>query len=365
MRAVARAGASAVLSWLLLTAALPAVAGAKPGYRVEPRGVSLTMSARATDGYRLTVRTFGHHLVLLTASKGSVSAEYTVRGTVSRTGVRANFGPLGRIAVRFHGAPKPPRSHSPVHFECSGKRPIHEVGAFTGTVRFHGEQGFTEFSGHRIRGTVLRRFRRVCSKEPSFTGSFFERRAGSGSGSPPEVTVFTAASQVEGRSVQLLTVGTWLDPSDRGERAWFGFGEAYLRESRGRVVVNRSANLQTDPGSVLEGPPGQQAVTATVTLPKPFGGTATYSKARGAEALWTGTLHVWLPGAGAVPLTGEGFEAVYCHTHSKRRLRRCLGAVRGSDGISIVVVSRAATPRVQLSGSHSQALGDARLSWSR
>lgn len=356
---------AALLVAVLAALALPANAAAKPGYTVEPRSVSVAMSARATNGYRLHVDTAGHHLVLLTVSKGSVSAEYAVRGTVSRTGVRADFGALGRIAVRFHGSPQPPSAASPIHFECSGKRPIHEVGTYTGTIRFEGEEGFTRFAGHRVKGSVLRRFHRVCSQKPVLGRSSSKSPSGPVGGAPkPAIDLFVAQRGETGHAVSLMLLGARI-PFPGEQPLWLGFGIASLTETRGRVSVIRAAKVETDPGSLLVSPAGQQPVTATVTLPKPFSGSGSYSKEGEAAAEWSGTLGVWLPGAGTVPLAGEGFESVYCHASSKAQLQRCARSIANGGSVTTGIIQPAPRPTAQLSGSHSQVLGDARLSWSR
>jgi hypothetical protein len=148
-----------------------------------------------------------------------------------------------------------------------------------------------------------------------------------------------------------------------GDRPSFSltFVAAGLQEQRGRVSIRRSVFMEGDSGSVLADKSEAEPTSATVTLPKPFGGMASYAKEPGSEASLTGSLNVWLPGAGKVPLTGPDFKAAVCHASADKQIQRCLRDVSAeleSRGNFLAV-------RPQGSGSHSQAFWDAKLSWSR
>jgi hypothetical protein len=336
-------------------------AEARPGYFVEPPGVRLQMTLQGSHGYRISVRNLGPRLVLLSASKGDVSAEYAVRGRVSRHGMYANFGKLGRIALRFEGSRRPPRPGSTPLFDCKGDPPIHEGGRFDGTVRFNGELGFTAVSAKRVQGSVVRSFRRVCRQPPSSPPASARSRRWDRP-EEPSMTVFVEASRTRGRTIVAQTVG--IEIPDRSSRGgdFVGLDVAALQETRGRIAISRIAFIGGRPGDVLAEGSGVEPTSGTIAPPRPFGGTAAYSKPTGAKATLTGSLNVWLPGAGAVPLTGPDFKAALCRTLNEKRLERCI-----HDVVEELGPAREdfLGPRLQGSGSQSQAFWDVRLSWSR
>jgi hypothetical protein len=135
---------------------------------------------------------------------------------------------------------------------------------------------------------------------------------------------------------------------------------AGVEEHPGPVAIARAALIiNGEPGGILLSKRGAVPVKATVAPPSPFSGTASYLDQPGAPPSWSGDLSVRLPGAGAVPLTGPGFSADFCRLRSPKNPKGCEAGTKGPLG-------RPASARLaQGSGSHSQALADARLSWSR
>lgn len=340
---------------------IPTSASAKSGYFVEPPSVTLRMSLRGSHGYDVSITTFAHKFVLLSASKGAVSADYAAPGRSSRHGVRANLGNLGRIALKFHGSRRPLPDGPPRPFKCKGHPPIHEVGRFEGTVRFNGEQDFTSVATSGAKGSIVRHFRRVCKRPPWLRSEDRLRTRGRVKPDGVQLEIFEAGLRTRDRTVYLQTFGGEIPA--RGDRPSFSltFVIASLQEQRGRVSISRSVFIEGDSGSVLADKSEAEPTSATVTLPKPFGGMASYAKEPGSEASLTGSLNVWLPGAGKVPLTGPDFKAAVCHASGDKQIRRCLRDVDAE------LKSRSSflAARPQGSGSHSQAFWDARLSWSR
>jgi hypothetical protein len=341
---------------------VPANASAKSGYFVEPPSVTLRMSLQGSHGYNVSITSFAHKFVLLSASKGSVSAEYAVRGRSSRHGVRANLGDLGRIALKFHGSRRPLPDGPPRRFKCKGHPPIHEVGRFEGVVRFNGEQGFTSVAASGARGSIVRHFRRVCKRPPWLRSGDRLGTRGRVKPSGVQLEFFVAGLRTRDRTVYVATVGSEIPAQGDRPSFSFTFVVASLQEQRGRVSISRSVFIEGDPGSVLADESETEPTAATVTLPKPFGGMASYAKEPGSKASLTGSLNVWLPGAGKVPLTGPDFKAAVCHASGYKQMSRCLRNVKANLK-SRSSFSLAARP--QGSGSHSQAFWDARLSWSR
>lgn len=370
LRTVLAVPIAALGVWLL---AFPGAAAAKPGYEVQDRGLRLTMSARTGNGYVASVQTNGHREVVLTLARGSVLAVYRTTGRVSRRGIEARFGDLGWISVRFQGKrrpfellpgldiPLPPGLALP-HRDCRGRKPVREVGGFRGTIRFVGERGFTRLRARHARGEVDRFYRRVCKRGSRSFGPFARAAA---KRDAPRLNLLLVSDRSPHRIVSFEGGSFDLGPGNRDLEELFGsIAIASVRERRPGLRIVRAAIVIGDAGSMIVSRRGATPERATVTLPKPFGGTAEYTKETGSPATWIGSLTAWLPGAGTVHLTGPEFAASLCRLKledvalDNPCLRRSgvplPGAVVAGTGIS-----------AQISGSQSQLFGDARLSWSR
>jgi hypothetical protein len=346
---------------LCAAAAVPAAtAEAKRGYFVEPPGASTKLVLRGSNGYRISVKNLGHRTVQLSASKGSAAAEYTVKGHASRHGIYANFGKLGRVAVRFDGTRQPPRRGGPPLFKCKGDPAIREAGSFRGTIRFGGEEGFTSVSARRARGSVVRSFRRVCAQPRRLRAGPALLRARARP--KPSLTVFALASRVRNRTVFVETVGAEF-PARKGRTAFFGFDVMLLLERRGRIAISRSAFVEGHRQDVTAGDSRIEPASGTIAPRPPFAGTAAYSKPPGGAATLTGSLTVSLPGAGEVPLTGDDFKAALCRALKEKQIERCTREVAAELGPKLGATAFAGP--AQGSGSQSQVLWDDRLSWSR
>lgn len=311
-----------------------------------------------THGYRLSLRTISRDLLYLEASKGNVSAAYAVRGRASSDEVEADFGSLGRISVRFSGSPRPLEAGlSPT--KCKGQRPIHEVGHFSGTIRFHGERGFTEVNTKHARGSFTRTFRRVCKRPPwapRGLDRLDEDRA---------VTLVGASSRAKGRNIDFYAFGSEPATDENRSIPPNAFFLANSSEFREGMAIIRTALLAEDRAEAMtSSEPGIKPVTATLAPTKPFTGTASYAEVPGSAPSWTGSLRVFLPGLDEVPLTGPDFKSALCRTRETEFPLDCLLKVAeelGEDDTRIGTASG----RPQGSGSQSQAFWDARLSWSR
>jgi hypothetical protein len=333
-------------------------ASAKPGYFVEKPGLQLIASTHATNGYRVSVANRGGGGVQLTVSKGEGETVYSVRGNVSSSGLKAHFGPFGRVDLKFAGVPT--RTQPKNLFKCRGKNPIHEVGHFTGVLRFRGEQGYTSAAVNRVRGSLKRTFRQVCKSPGPAPKSAPSLASMPPNPNPPEFTGLAAFSGAEGRVTSLFyfKVSAHLDESDRVFS--LAFVGAASKETVGRVHVHRKAFVAVGEKAVQVSPLGTEPVTATLHLPPPFTGTASYGQAGDEEPVWSGSLAIALPGPENVALTGEGFTAILCRGNDAEKAQRCLTKMKPETK-----GARPTRSRLYGSGSHSQAFWDARLSWSR
>jgi hypothetical protein len=347
--------------------AFPGGAAARPGNEVRHRSLHLITSAFATRGYSVDIETIGHHRVLLTAEKNGQTAQYTVRGKVSRHLIRADFGRFGRVNLHFRGKPvafaaqpsKKERSREKSR-RCRGRKPRREVGVFRGAVEFDGQRLFTRLAVGGLDGELLRTYRQVCW----ISHATPEARASVSSNAP--VVVHRAGIPSTGFSIAVLSARARVGhsftffsainvespfgiPIPRGERV--SLVTAYRKEKVGRVRVFRSTFLSAGPGQVRISRRGAHPEKAKVALGSPFGGTALFTGAtRKSRTSWEGDLVVRLPGTGALPLTGPHFHAELCRASVFRPHSACF---------------REAEARVlaaQGSGSHSQPFALARLS---
>lgn len=316
---------------------------------------------KSENGYDVSVFSTGHKRVILTASKGGVSASYLVPGRASRKRIDADFGPFGEISVKFDPAARRPTRKGRL---CPGPRPIAMAGTFRGTIRFVGERGFTEVDASRARGSYFRSFRQVCEKPEKRHRSRVPRPPGAGQSElRPVVTTLLAETDANGRHLEVGFLGLGFAPGPKLPTVEFlSIGIAGSQERVGHVVVSRSALTDASSRSLHLSAPEAEPETATLSLPKPFSGTATHRKEDGSAPTWTGTLGVRLPGLGTVPLAGTEFHSGLCRTTGFDAFEACLKRLAGNPAKGRRSEFLAL---LQGSGSQSQFRWDARLSWSR
>jgi hypothetical protein len=376
---------------ILASAALVSAptAAAKPRVQVFERSLRLVLLTEASNDYSLGIETDGHRQVALTLSKGSGAVIYTTTGRVSRKGIEADFGALGEVSVRFHGkllrrrrpsrrldvfgVPSRGRGLGTV---CRGRRAQVESGDFRGTIRFEGENGFSGIDASAGRGFVIRKYRRVCRTSQPHLHPKPRRHRGQDSKGADQ-----ARAALGGLRANLLTVGGEADGRRVFMRALsFDSGPKWLRELFGTMLIG--ATLERRDGIRIERVAmtgaGSNALTVSrgknkptrvsVVFPKPMEGRAELVQAKGSPVSWSGSLSMRLPGAGGVPLTGPGLAVVYCRISlAEIEESPCLPR---SEAL-LPPESLSGSPRLkkllalQESGSHSQALADAKLSWSR
>jgi hypothetical protein len=320
--------------------ALPATVTAKPHYVVRPKGLHLHAALPASNGYSASIDTSGHRQVVLTFSQGSYTISYKTLGRITRRGISADFGRLGHVSLRFRGKPHPRSSPLPSLLrECKGRKSVEERGVFFGNVRFRGERGFTGIKAQRVKGGVVRLYRRVC-KGPSWL------QASASSADDFEGKLLIATAQENGSKRSFLVGESSID---LGEGAPLGLAVevAVLGKRVEGVAISKSA-FALDETVFHLSPPGNSPVKAKVAPSWLFVGSATYL-AEGDSPTWTGSLGARFPGSGQVSLAGPEFEADFCQATSLSRFNRCatkLESLRPFYG----------------SGSHSQPLALARLS---
>lgn len=250
-------------------------------------------SAKATKGYLVSVEGTGRQIVLTVDGHGG-SARYSVRGRASTRQLKGRFGKLGRIALRFRPSGKsrqikPPR-------RCKGRNKVSTEGEFIGTIRFRGEGGYTRLMRRRVRGSTLTPSRWRCKPRQGDSRSNPDADFPLPGLGIPALAAFTPNARV------VFTAVGFGDPKELD----FSFFLAAAKEHRGAMRIARFTLVEARSRAFAVKP---DLAAATVRPPKPFSGTASFTRDASGLTSWAGTLAVALPGAGTVPLTGAAFTA--------------------------------------------------------
>lgn len=132
---------------LLVTASLLCLPNTE-AHAAAPRA---EFTLNATNGYKVSVEGSGSQVALTVRGHGG-SATYSVKGRTFSRQLKARFGDLGQIAVRFQPRGKPERLAPPKR--CKGRDRTLSEGIFTGTISFNGEHGYTRVTKTRVLGSV-------------------------------------------------------------------------------------------------------------------------------------------------------------------------------------------------------------------
>jgi hypothetical protein len=315
------AAAGAVLLVLALAAGASAAPNAHPRHvEVIPPSVQGGLKLGTHGGYRVNLAFRDPDVAILTVSRfeaarlGSVETKYGThfRGSLSGGRVRADFGAIGSIDVRFHRSGSARKVE--LLKECDGKVPRQESGRWVGKVSLRGEGGYFAVSTGSAAGEVDRIFRLRCpvkhplplpehkslrrQVEPAIGASLISILLGT-------VSSLEAVDTEGGRVVALRAAHA----SGSGPGAEV---EAGAFEYQGRMPVGRTVQILESPaGSLVTTLPGERPATATLKPDAPFSGEASYLATSPASHSWTGTLAVRFPGL-TVPLAGESFSSTLC-----------------------------------------------------
>jgi hypothetical protein len=210
-------------------------------------------------------------------------ALYRVRGTFTGSRLKARFGELGRISIRFHHRAHSVRAKTESGEQARSKRDIFrravecavefssEPGTFSGRIDFHGEGNYTRIHMRKANGYVGSGTSH-CSK-----------------GKPTHGTALTASA------------GSLRFNASHLRRDSHSFFSASVREALGRVAIIRYA---FDKGGKRSFTHNSRLTTSHVhPAGSPFSGSADYKS----PDEWTGPLSVSFPGEPDMSLTGPGF----------------------------------------------------------
>jgi hypothetical protein len=315
------AAAGAVLVMLALPAGASAAPKAHPRHvEVIPPSVAGRVELGKQHGYRVSVAFSEPDVAILTVSRfrgARLSTEETkygahLLGSLSAGRVRADFGAVGSIDLRFHRL-GPARKVNLLK-ECDGKVPLEESGRWVGRVSLRGEGGFFAVSAGSAPGAIDRVFRLACPAkhplpppehkslrdqvEPDIGASLISVLVGT-------VSSLEAVESEGGRVVALRAAHA----SGTGPGAEVEAGEF---EYQGQMPVGRTVQiLGSRSGSLVTTLPGEGPATATLRPSAPFSGEGDYHATSPAVHSWTGTLAVRFPGL-SVPLAGPGFSSTLC-----------------------------------------------------
>lgn len=262
-------------------------------------------TVRGTNGYEVKVSASPGQMEV-TAESSSGSVEYIAPAKVTGTTIDARIGNVARIDVRFR--PSGRVREVKVSRQCLKERPpvvASRLGRFVGTIKLHGERGYTEVSAHSATGGIGDPLANVPRKlQCEFRESKAERRTELQSiqfdGEPAKEAISLGVSR-------LFPFYPGLSPK---HAALLRKSDHYLFlatavEKSGGVTILRSAAALGGPTTFAF---DDSLTAATISPPAPFTGTGTFVRNADGSTGWTGSLAVPLPGLGTVPLTGGKAE---------------------------------------------------------
>lgn len=243
----------------------------------------------ASNGYTLSVSAseplFGFpSMVALSASRGEASATYVVAGHVTPTGIEADLGALGRIAVAYRVT-----GGEVSRKQGCGPRIAYPAGVYEGTIEFHGEDGYAVASASSAKGGL-----------PASPCAVYSIRSG------PRIA---AAHLQVGDGDPWAGNGVYFEAMKDGPNAKTLF-RAAVTEAVGDIGVTREVMIGGAASAFLY---PRSLRTATVSPPPPFSGAATFKRGVARRNFWSGDLSVDFPGRADVPLTGERTQSSLEH----------------------------------------------------
>lgn len=282
-----------LLSSLLAAVALAALlAPAASADEPLKQGLEGSFALKATNGYKLsaligsTGKGNAGLLILSVAKKGS-GATYLAQGEVTKEHAHFDLGSLGLVDLAIH----PTGKKETITPSCGEPVPAEGL-EYTGTIEFHGEEGFTEASASRARLNLKPVLDIVCP--------------GPAQGGTSNLNA--AAVQLEASLKGGPKLG--LEQKRPGARVFYS---ASVEESEGSLRVERRVAGALSAKSFHAAP---SLATATVTGSGSLSGKGTYAQTRRGkrpQGTWRGNLTVDFPGRASVPIAGPSFKASLTH----------------------------------------------------
>jgi hypothetical protein len=339
------AAATAIAALLLPVGATAQRANVRKG-RHDRRTVA-TFTLPSSNGYALSVTLTNRRQLKITALPERekllehlfefASTEYRLDAPQPRGSdrIKASLGRFGSIDLRFK--PDSTVERPAALLGCKGDKERIQVGRFLGHFTFRGERGYTRVKAQKAFGGVtnLPSGSRQCPKTRGLKPQerspkqrartallAMSRRAAdpgaallamSGRAAKPEAHVLGLATKKEAGNRTIAFAGVRLSAIHKGKEVTLDTFGAVARRDRGRIQEQGTAFVLFAIGRYFKVPDLTHMTSeAVLAPPKPFRGRATFQRESADEVSWTGDLRVRLPGFGAVPFTGNGFETVMC-----------------------------------------------------
>ncbi|MGN6217681.1 MAG: hypothetical protein ACTHN7_12140 [Solirubrobacterales bacterium] len=265
--------------------ALPSAAAADGG-----GGASAVLAFRASSGYRVHV--FATRTLVglrVDAREGPGHAEaltsYLTRGEFTGSDLKADFGELGRVSMRFVPSSAPPST------ECEGERQVRSRhGTFVGSLRFPGEDDYLGADVKRVKGAMVTPVSGAgCHSSVALGGG--RRRA-----KPKHKLTSLYAGFRRGLDAVYF-------------RAYKEAAHAYyeaIDESGGeQVAIYRYAYVEDSP---LTFATDSALSFAGISPPYPFSGIGLLQRNPDGSRAWSGSLAASFPGDPDASLTGPQFK---------------------------------------------------------
>ncbi len=266
--------------------------------------------ARGTNGFRIYVTGSSTGVRLVAARRHEAAIYLDRRGFANQDGVRASFGKLGEIDLRFHVLSTARRT-SGQSADWTGCRstPKDKYGYFTGTVAFRGEEGFTKIRRHRVYGRAAPAQSLKCIAGSTRLSSRSVEK--NNSKNQPELSMtslypfraFIAGGEAITEIVSLVRSGVPLNLANLPAKG-VPF-RAQVFEERGALLITRILIAKGADTSFVAGP----YKSVTVTPPEPFSGEGEYHGcATRSVAEWRGSVKASLPGLSGITYGGNRFD---------------------------------------------------------
>lgn len=242
------------------------------------------------SGYRVTVLATGPTVELQASRQGrsgnwETATTYLARASLRGDKVRASFGHLGEISMRFVPAALAPSA------KCErGRRWLIRHGLFVGSLRFGGEGGYLGVRVRRVKGMSIADSGLRCE---AASGSPRDRSRG---GRRRKLTLLGAGFRAGLDAVYFHAFKT-----GTGRAVYSVIDEA----GGGRVAVFRHAYARSSPHTFAT----DDALSfASVSPSFPFSGTGLIRRRSDGSRSWSGSLTVSFPGDPRLQLTGPQFR---------------------------------------------------------
>ncbi len=300
---------------LVFVSLAPGSAVAKRGYFTIDPSSRTQVQLHGSNGYGISLSANGGFVSLSTQGHHA-TVEYAARGAAGNGKIKARFGSLGRVALRFH-----PRGRARLFKEpkgnCSGGDSLVQAGVFVGKLDFEGEQGYTRIHANRVKGTVTHTKRQICKTSGGEDG-------GGAALSSLKWTLLSATADENKVSFNAFKTEFKSKPGLNGA----SFSATIIESIQRGFAVFRSIQATAGLTAFSDVSSHGRVDEATVTPPAPFSGSATYRRAVAKRSeTWLGSLAGDFPGLGTVSLAGPEFcaEGVL--------LKGCNGPAAGLAGL--------------------------------